>query len=86
MTEENTGCVVDLTRNDPARYKRMMDLVRNAGGNHAWTRVTPAGDMSCWTLGRTVLLVQQIGNSVEVYTNSVTPNTWEDIETWLGTL
>jgi hypothetical protein len=86
MSKENSECPVDLNRDDPARYKRMLDLVRDAGANHAWTSDVPTGDLSCWILGGTVLLVQRIGDSVEVYTNSSTPNTWEETEEWLSTL
>ena len=86
MTEETTGCPVDLTRDDPTRYKRMLDLIREAGGNHAWNTQVVTGELSCWTMNRAVIFVQRIGDSVEVYTNSVTPDTWAEIEDWLGTL
>jgi hypothetical protein len=86
MSEENMECPVDLTRDDPTRYKRMLDVVREAGGAHAWTTEVHTGELSCWILGSSVIFVQRIGDSVEVYTNTATPNTWDEIEEWLKTL
>lgn len=86
MNEENTDCVVDLNSDDPSRYKRMLDLVRDVGGNHAWTSQVPTGELSCWTIGDTVVFVQRICDSVEVYSNAHTPRTWIETEDWLKTL
>lgn len=90
MTEENEDightCIMDALSDDATRYKRMLDLLRDAGGDHAWTTQSPPGEISCWTIGRSVVFVQRLGNSVEVYTNSMTPSTWVEIEDWLGTL
>jgi hypothetical protein len=90
MSEENedTGheCVMDALSDDPTRYKRMLDLLRDAGADHAWTSSVPTGELACWTIGRSVVLVQRLGDSVEVYTNSETPSTWEGLAVWLETL
>jgi hypothetical protein len=88
MTEESTeGCpVVDLNRDDPTRYKRMMDLVRDSGARHAWAAMVPTGELSCWTRDKYVIFVQRIGDSVEVYTNETAPRTWEEVADWLKTL
>jgi hypothetical protein len=85
MTEEHQ-CPVDLGSDDPSRYKRMLDLVRESGAIHAWSAQIVTGELSCWTRERHVIFVQRIGDSVEVYTNENTPNTWEEIEQWLKTL
>jgi hypothetical protein len=87
MTTETEECpVVDLGRDDPTRYKRMLDLVRESGANFAWSSMVPTGELSCWTRDRYVIFVQRIGNSVEVYTNETAPRTWEEVEEWLKTL
>jgi len=86
MSKELQCPVVDLGSDDPSRYKRMLDMMRDAGADHAWTSMVPTGEISCWVIGRSVVLVQRIGDSVDVYTNNYTPNTWVEIESWLKTL
>ena len=86
MSEQQEECVVDLTSDDPSRYKRMLDLVRDAGADHAWTAEVVTGELSCWTIGNAVIFVQRIGDSVEVYSNAHTPRTWVETEDWLKTL
>ena len=87
MSEENGHeCIVDALSDDPTRYKRMLDLLRDAGADHAWTSTTPPGELACWVIGRSVVLVQRLGDSVEIYTNTYTPSTWAEIEDWLKTL
>ena len=65
----NRGVELDRQLNDPARYKRMCDIVRDAGGDHAWTSQVPTGELSCWIVGKAVILVQRIGDGVEMYSN-----------------
>ncbi len=86
MSEEATCQVVDLNSDDPARYKRMLDLMRDAGADHAWTAQVVTGELSCWTIGNSVVFVQRIGDSVEVYSNNQAPRTWEGTAEWLRTL
>ena len=84
MTEETAECPV-LTGNDPTRYKKMLDLLRDAGADHAWTSNVLTGDLSCWTIGTHVVLVQHIGSGVEVYSND-SPRAWSDMPEWLEAL
>ena len=82
MTTEE--CPV-LAGDDPARYKKMLDILREAGADHAWTTKVPTGNLSAWIVGHHVVLVQHVGSGVDVYCND-SPSAWSDMPDWLASL
>ena len=82
MTTETSP--YDWMSRDDARYTRVCNMLREAGFTALWLDRIETGALSCWGRSKTTLLVQQLGDGVEIYSNADTPRTFEDIAEWLN--
>ena len=65
-------------------YYHACAIARRSGFESTWSGEVPTGKISCWTRHTITLLIQQLGEDVEIYTNQETPDSFAGISEWLS--
>ena len=71
---------------DPGRYKTACDVARATGFEMQWAHQIGTGYLSCWSRDNRTILIQQLSDGVEVFSNHATPTRFSVLKTWLSVL
>lgn len=75
---------LSLMSDDTSRYYKACAIARESGFDQVWHAEVPTGRLSCWSRHAVVLLIQQLGDGVEIFTNQETPRDFAGIAEWLN--
>jgi len=73
-----------LMKDKPDRYYKGCAIARESGFELVWSAKVPTGRISCWVRYTVVLIIQQLDDGVEIYTNQETPRDFAGIAEWLN--